>query len=397
MIKNCTLYFPVSKLALKSVFPDGRSDGGLFRTARWFEYESGDGMVSLSLVHQDLEQHLRGFRGYVAQLSDSGAARAEAQRLIQQSKMAVGVVLPHPVGSDSKAFASLMRLLKKFDGFMFVADSILLRDGSFLVGPMAGQSKVVDPPQAAPIRAVDPAALRHMVATDDGDAQRVAQREHHYRLLAEQGFRCARSLPLYRSDDPVDKLRSVEEIGARLLALGALFYWVVATEDIAASARILAFLERDNLRSHLNGGENAILSLSRVDANAAHAGTIGWRLENMWALAWILGFEPPPPFHQGQLPREVSTRMLNEFLPDFDATLAGFVAACTLRSAAEVGQLEDLYYCAHNAVRSAQQGEDTLPTDWHPMRDGGAIHERRHALTWSLSPGVAWEECDLST
>jgi|GEM_PF-2765268 len=27
----------------------------------------------------------------------------------------------------------------------------------------------------------------------------------------------------------------------------------------------------------------------------------------------------------------------------------------------------------------------------------GAVHERRHALTWSLSPGVAWEDADLST
>ena len=60
--------------------------------------------------------------------------------------------------------------------------------------------------------------------------------------------------------------------------------------------------------------------------------------------------------------------------------------------------MEDLFYCAHNAVRTAQMGgKAAVPEGFHPVRDGGAIHERRHSLTWALSPGVEWEETDLST
>ena len=59
--------------------------------------------------------------------------------------------------------------------------------------------------------------------------------------------------------------------------------------------------------------------------------------------------------------------------------------------------MEDLFYCAHNAVRSAQNGGETVPSGYDPVEEGGGVHERRHALTWCLSPGVKWDETDLST
>ena len=117
----------------------------------------------------------------------------------------------------------------------------------------------------------------------------------------------------------------------------------------------------------------------------------------MWALAWILGFEPEPPFYQGQLPQNVTDSMIFDFLPSLDATTAEFVATVAARTPQEVSRLEDIYYCTHNAVRSAQMGEDGVPREFHPVRDGGAIHERRHALSWALSPGTDWDETDLST
>ena len=83
MITNCSLYFPIKKPLFKSVFPKGRSDGGLFRQATWFEYDSGGHTIRLTLQHDDLAEHLRGFRAYVAQLPNSGKARAQAQELIK--------------------------------------------------------------------------------------------------------------------------------------------------------------------------------------------------------------------------------------------------------------------------------------------------------------------------
>ena len=89
--------------------------------------------------------------------------------------------------------------------------------------------------------------------------------------------------------------------------------------------------------------ERKIHAMPRAKARAIHQGTIGWRLENMWPLAWILGFDLAPP------------------------------------------------------ASGAQLGGKTVPKGFHPIAGTGVIHERRHALTWATSPRVKWDDTDLST
>ena len=86
-----------------------------------------------------------------------------------------------------------------------------------------------------------------------------------------------------------------------------------------------------------------------------------------------------------------------DWLPDNAVQCAKLSDDIKLRDPVEVHNLEDLFYCAHNAVRSAQQGSETAPPEFDPIVNGGCIHERRHALTWVLSPGVEWDDTDLST
>ena len=100
----------------------------------------------------------------------------------------------------------------------------------------------------------------------------------------------------------------------------------------------------------------------------------------------------------GQISNEVSRAVVLDFLPGLDASIDDLMERVRPRSEQEVVELEDLFYCAHNAVRSAQTGSKTsVPADFHPVFDGGAIHERRHSLTWAISPDVDWDETDLST
>lgn len=69
-----------------------------------------------------------------------------------------------------------------------------------------------------------------------------------------------------------------------------------------------------------------------------------------------------------------------------------------MKSLRQVAQLDDLFYCAHNAVRSAKTGvKYAHPKGFHPILNGGVISEKRHALTWALSPSVAWDDTDLDT
>jgi hypothetical protein len=197
--------------------------------------------------------------------------------------------------------------------------------------------------------------------------------------------------------DPTRAVRAPQEVAARLLALDALFTWVTYTEEDVATDRIVWYLDRNGLRSWLTADEQAVVALPRADAHEAHVDTIGWKLENMWSSAWVLGFEPEPSVESSEIRRDISRSMIYDFLPGLERTIADLLAKAAPRSAEEVVALEYRFYCAHNAVRSAQLGGETVPKGFHPVVHGGAVHERRHALTWCVSPGVDWVDTDLST
>lgn len=241
----------------------------------------------------------------------------------------------------------------------------------------------------------DPTAVNVNEPDPAGEAVRKAS----VARLSKAGFTVASTLPTtaHRRGLP-GKLRPVEEIASRALALKALFMWVSAPEEYISSRELIGFIERNKLRKSLTAEEAAILELSRIDAQQQHGNGIGWKLENLWALCWALGFKTEPDPTMGQLPNEVTDAFLLDFLPNPDSDLQDLVKKAKARSADEIIALEDLFYCSHNAVTSAQTGAtECVPEGFHPLRDGGAIHERRHSLTWILSPKTEWDDTDLST
>lgn len=212
--------------------------------------------------------------------------------------------------------------------------------------------------------------------------------------LEGAGFRPARWLPL---PDASAQLRPKREIAARLLALNGLFAFVCAPDAAVSDSRLEEFFARNDFTPFIAEFDRDILSQDRHLARST-SDVIGWKLENMWPLAWVLGWEHEPRARGEFIAEDVQQGLIRDFLPDFDATLESFADAVQRRSLSEVVALEDLFYCAHNAVRSAQLGqEETVPDGFHPVLNGGVIYEHRRALTWCLSPGVSWDETDLST
>lgn len=390
MIENCTLYFPLEKLPLKKILPAGKSNEGFFKSATQFEFETQEGVVRLNLQHPNLAHHLQGFCAFVSRLPNPPNAKTQALELIKATKTSVGVILPCPVTENSQTFSSLKLLLQKFGGFMFVKNSIMLPDETFIVGPLA------DEYPATTVEESDNEQLSHLGDQGQASDQRLASREAIYRKLAMHGFRCNRHLPLLRSDASTT-LRPKIEVASRLLALHCLCFWVTFDDAKISSAVLRQYLIDNELIKYFSPEELVVWKLSRNEAGEAHRDTIGWKLENIWALAWLLGFKFTPQFVGGQINNQMITELL-QFLPHkFDISVTDFAEKCTLQSLVDVDQMEDLFYCVHNAVRSAQLGSDSVPDGFHPIRDGGAIAERRHALTWALSPGVDWNDTDLST
>jgi len=233
-----------------------------------------------------------------------------------------------------------------------------------------------------------------------GEASRPASpvspmRRENLAQLAKLGFVVAPSLPTVRSEGPV-RLRPMAEVATRLQTLAAVFFWAGVPERMVKDHVLEGAMLQGRLMDQAMNDDIEILDLTRAEAARKHGNTVGWRLENMWALAWVLGFERAPSLG-GQIDDD-TRRALLEFVRFPKERPSALLERAKPRTVEEVDRMEDLFYCAHNAVRTAQLGDKTaVPEAFHPVRDGGAIHERRHSLTWVLSPGVEWDETDLST
>jgi len=210
---------------------------------------------------------------------------------------------------------------------------------------------------------------------------RAEVRSKNLAYLDSLGFRVTPSLPV---DSTLPGLRPKEDIVQRLLALEVLFSWVARPDEIVEVSVI------KQLQNWLTPSEIKMLDVPRDEANKTLVNTIGWKLENMWPLAWVLGFDKKPEVDGNPITQTIRDSMLQKFMPALPRRFK-------LRSEETIAELEDLFYCAHNAVRSAQLGKKTAPENFHPILNGGVIHERRHSLAWCLSRQRSWDDTDLST
>ncbi|WP_074405778.1 MULTISPECIES: DUF4272 domain-containing protein [Aquimarina] len=209
-------------------------------------------------------------------------------------------------------------------------------------------------------------------------------------ICLDSGFKPASSLPTEFDRE----LRPSIEIAQRLNAIKALVLWLMVPQDNLESDKILTFIDKNNLKDFMDEEEKEILNTSRDDEQARNS--IGWKFENAWSLAWFFGYKEPD--ITGQM---MSGDQMQDILKDFscpiDESVENWIKDKETLSEEKLMQKEDLFYCLHNAVRSAQLGSETVPNGFDPMGNGGVIHERRHSLTWMLSKGISWEETDLST
>ena len=237
---------------------------------------------------------------------------------------------------------------------------------------------------------------RSATETEAPPREQSPMRQANMDRLVADGFRPATWLPEGRT---AQKMRPIREVAGRLMALRALFLRTVLPETSLPEALVQAHVERNKLLTYLTPEEQAILQVPREEVATRHGDSIGWRLENIWALAWVLGHDHELTYLGGMVgPPEIEP-IFDHFIPGFaDGALDEWVGSLKPRPLDTLIRTEDLFYCAHNAVRSAQLGhEGTVPDGFHPVGDGGTVHERRHVLTWVLSPGVPWGDTDLST
>lgn len=218
-------------------------------------------------------------------------------------------------------------------------------------------------------------------------------REAILKALSAQGFHVSPSLPLKKTFE----LRPIAEIARRLWAIKAIVLWVCLDEKDLSSEKVNLYVATNGLERFFSGKELEIYKAPRAGAHE-HVPFIGWSMEGAWSLAWMLGYEPAPDPAGFMIEDERIKTIFYEFIPPLATPFTEWLSGKTLLKFEDIVFMEDLFYCIHNAARSAVIGrKDTVPETFHPLENGGVIQERRKALTWALSNGVKWDETDVST
>jgi Domain of unknown function (DUF4272) len=215
-------------------------------------------------------------------------------------------------------------------------------------------------------------------------------RANNQKIWEVAGFKASNALPWIKEVS----LRPAEEIAGRLHAIKAMILWVLVPAEHLPDAVLNEFIDRNDLMAFLSEDEINIFQMNRDDEQLRNM--IGWKFENAWPLAWYFGYVEPE-ISGTMMTSEQMGEIMQNHTCDLNENYKEWLLTVTPKSEEEVIIKEDLFYCLHNAVRSAQVGRPTVPQGFDPRLNGGVIHERRHSLTWMVSNGTSWDDTDLST
>lgn len=229
-----------------------------------------------------------------------------------------------------------------------------------------------------------------------GELDDVAEsmRSRHVEVSKEMGLEVAAWMPTAEIRG-FTQLRPQKEIVRRLMAAHAAVAWVLAPEEEVPSSVIKRYVKDNGLvRSSFSEREADWIGTSRKDARES-MGQAGWAMENMWGLAWILGNAPLVCPYEKLVPYSITRHVRDSFFCNFDRSFDELMAASQLQPLELIITLEDFFYCIHNGFRNMCIRSDYRNT--HDNERCGLMQERRQALTWALSPGVQWDDADVST
>lgn len=130
--------------------------------------------------------------------------------------------------------------------------------------------------------------------------------------------------------------------------------------------------------------EKAIANVTRAKVPAI-AGNDGFKLDKPPAAGLDCCLQSVS-HHQS---RSNSTELSGAIMFDFvgtDNSVHQFLQNPNRRTVEHVIVMEDRFYCAHNAVQSAQTGEDAVTDRFDRIGHGGVVQKQRHSRTWCLAP-----------
>ncbi len=209
-------------------------------------------------------------------------------------------------------------------------------------------------------------------------------RDSHLGQLNDLGLETTDKIP-NAHERGFSQVRPKPEIVRRLMATLAAFAWVCAPDEIVHDETVMRYIQENELNDGTFSLPEAKWIATPRNLARQFAVEAGWMTEYMWSLAWLLGYPPTPNPCPEQVTQEIIVALRDGFLGGFDSGFDELMNTTRVRSLESIITLEDLLYCAHNAMFRIGNVDSTR-----------IVQERRHSLTWSLSPGVTWEQTDVT-
>ena len=210
-------------------------------------------------------------------------------------------------------------------------------------------------------------------------------REKHVESLRDKGLQVADWMPNAISRG-FTQLRPVDEIVRRLMAAFATVAWVCAPDEVVSATDVKKYLADNDLQPESFSKQEAQWLATPRENVREFMESAGWITENIWALGWLLGVAPTVCPCDQLAPQNIIGPIRDDFLCGFERTFDELKSGSQIQPVERIIALEDFLYCAHNGFRNMDDVETA-----------GLVQERRHSLTWALSPGTDWDEIDVGT
>lgn len=308
----------------------------------------------------DLEEHLRGFVGFVTQ----GGTRPMSATLYHVIQHIQRVQNHLSVQVEAEHLDAMSDWAQRANALIFLPDaSVRDPQGRVLISAKDGAS--------------DPAAQ----VPYPPDAH--ARKQRSVAALQAKGVRTPPGLPPVLGAGEL-ALRDPEELVGRTLALMAV---AVYAEGLHSGQRIPA----SEIQARLNGAQLSDTEqafLHQEQPPEQEIVNYAWRYEGLAVLLWTLGHLPelPTPDQIADVPTLARTV--------FELGEEGLMAKAAVREGAAVLDTLDLHLRMHWAAREANRKGEQTPAGLH----AGVLMERHKALNWiTCWQDADWDQVDTPT
>jgi hypothetical protein len=136
-VANAAIYLPYADIDLADVLAGAVATRDAAGLVDRFDVTLGGQLARFNVMPPaEVNRHLTGFTRWVGTLDEPDDRKADARLLISGAKTVLGLVAAGEFQDNPALWQALFRIVDKWDGFVFVYNSIMLPNGGVVVGPL---------------------------------------------------------------------------------------------------------------------------------------------------------------------------------------------------------------------------------------------------------------------